>query len=309
MPTEIPLCQVSVTNGSVGYGGICVKHPTQAAHRQGSSRTCGGREQRQRVEVGLAATQPPVQAGRHAGTRRGRRTACRSGSPRATCWPARHRRVHRLVRRPQAAGVVDAHHRPARHHARRTRPRRRPRRSTGDPGRRPGPRRGGRRRTGPGGGSNGRVTSRCAVQRRRPEGGGAGDGAGSAGRPAPGRRPRRARARSGTRTRARMRPTLGPSGAATEPVRGDLWTRRTAGENRAADLAYAYRCGPFRRVDFARPPPALAGQSPPRSRRATAGCVAPLGRQGGAPPGARVTTERARPPAARTQKAPWQSSA
>jgi hypothetical protein len=74
------------------------------------------RQQRDRIEVVGTAPQAPVQAG-------GRRAAGVAGDQRSDrgatrdCLPCPDRRIHRLVRRPQPTGVVDAHHRPARHHS------------------------------------------------------------------------------------------------------------------------------------------------------------------------------------------------
>src|SRR3954471_3682318 len=57
-------------------------------------------------------------------------------------------------------------------------------------------------------------------------------------------------------------------------------------------LAYAVRCGPFRRVDFARPHPAPAGRSATSVPAGNCRVCGAAGCQGGAPPGARVTTEK-----------------
>src|SRR4051812_45836640 len=86
----------------------------------------------------------------------------------------------------------------------------------------------------------------------------------------------------------------------------DLWTRVGLGKTGRGSgdrLAYACRCGPFRRVDFARPLPAVCGAvatSVPTGNRRVCGAA---GRQGGAPPGARVTNRGARPPAAQIREA------
>ena len=87
-----------------------------------------------------------------------------------------------------------------------------------------------------------------------------------------------------------MPSTLRSAGRAGAAAGGSV-DARAAGENRGARLAYACRCGPFRRVDFARPLPAQRGAvatSVPAGNRRVSGAA---GRQGGAPPGARVTTE------------------
>jgi hypothetical protein len=81
-----------------------------------------------------------------------------------------------------------------------------------------------------------------------------------------------------------------------------------AGESHPVDR-YAPRCDPSRRVDFARPSSRRsAGQSPPRSRSVRVSGAA--GRQGGAPPGARDNRNRATSVARVSREAAiWQSSA
>jgi hypothetical protein len=226
--------------------------------------------------------------------------------------PRADRCLHRLVRRPQATGVIDADHRPPGHHAREHD------RAVA----------GGQHRCADGRAQIDAAMTRGVGVRQRVEQ--AGDRARTVERQHPQRRRsggghrRRARRSSGGRGHRRHQDgggqqrgekagghasRLGP-GAALRQRPGPGCGRPEHGGRPVSALAYAVRCGPFRRVDFARPPPAASGgavaTSVPAGNRRECGAA---GRQGGAPPGARGN-RIARPLAARRQeRLQWQSSA
>src|SRR5688572_23365436 len=97
---------------------------------------------------------------------------------------------------------------------------------------------------------------------------------------------------------------------AVERAAGDLWNGRNAGENHVARsrmLSGAARPdGSTSRVLL---PPVQAGQSPPRSQRATAGGVAPLDARAAHHPVPAATEMRGPPAARREEGLQWQSSA
>ena len=103
-----------------------------------------------------------------------------------------------------------------------------------------------------------------------------------------------------------------PSGRAAPADGGpaDLWTSRNAGETAARTsrmLSGAARSdGSTSRVLL---PPVQAGQSPPRSQRATAGGVAPLDARAVHHPVPAATEKRGPPAARRAERLQWQSSA